>query len=144
MLAAASVAEPMAKPRQNARLCHIDEGLGAAAAGAAIAASMRDQCCCGGATGATASASPPSRSSQNATSDASAGSCARRRSTSRRSVGAEHAQHVFGGNEVAAVGRAYGVVVAHPSRQALSFNSPRRIQLFIVPSGTLMRAASSS
>ena len=57
---------------------------------------------------------------------------------------AEHAQHVFSGNELATVGRIYGVVLAHPSRQALSFNNPRLIQLFIVPSGTLMRAASSS
>ncbi len=51
----------------------------------------------------------------------------------------EHAQYVFGGNEIAVVRRIYGVVLAHPSRQALSFNSPRLIQLFMVPSGTLMR-----
>jgi len=36
-------------------------------------------------------------------------------------------------------GRQSGAARAHPSRQALSFNSPRLIQLFIVPSGTLMR-----
>ena len=111
---------PMPKARQNARLCHSD-ARSAAAAARPIAASMRDQACAGGATGATASASPPSRSSQNATSDASAGSCARRRSTSRRSSRAEHAQHVFGGDQLAAVGRTYGVVLAHASRQALQF-----------------------
>ena len=59
-------------------------------------------------------------------------------------LGPEHAQHIFSGDELAAVGRVDGVVVAHRSRQALSFNSPRRIQLFIVPSGTFMRAAKSS
>jgi len=62
MLAAASVAEAMAKPRQNARLCHTD-----GRAGVPMAASIRDHVTCGGATGATVSASPPSRSSQNAT-----------------------------------------------------------------------------
>src|SRR5215470_3567861 len=84
MLAAASDADAMLKPRQNARLCHNEPDL--AGAGAAIAPSMRDQALDGGVTGATVSASPPSRSSQNATSDASAGSSARRRSTSRRSA----------------------------------------------------------
>ena len=59
-------------------------------------------------------------------------------------LGAEHAQHVFGGNEIATGGRIHGVVGAHASRQVLSFSSPRRIQLFMVPSGTLIRVASSS
>src|SRR5262245_11654217 len=59
-------------------------------------------------------------------------------------VGSEHAQHIFSGDELAAVRRVNGVVVAHRSRQALSFNNPRRIQLFIVPRGTFMRAANSS
>ena len=85
MLAAASVAAPMPKPRQNARFCHSDDEVCRRSADAATAASIRDHAFGGGVTGATASASPPSRSSQNATSDASAGSCARRRSTSRRS-----------------------------------------------------------
>ena len=98
MLAAASVAEPMAKPRQNARLCHNDDGRDATAAGASIAASMRDQASGGGATGATASASPPSRSSQNATSEASAGSLRQASLDLAAFLGAEHAQHVFGGN----------------------------------------------
>src|SRR6478752_2193576 len=84
MLAAASVAAPMAKLRQNAMLCH-SEAAACGRASAAMAASICDHACGGGATGATASAMPPSRSSQNATSDASAGSCASRRSTSRRS-----------------------------------------------------------
>src|ERR1700704_371096 len=57
---------------------------------------------------------------------------------------AKHTQYVFGGDQIATGSRIYGVVRAHASRQALSFNSPRRIQLFMVPSGTLMRAASSS
>src|SRR5947208_2199359 len=78
MLAAASVADAMPKPRQNARLCHKDGGR-TVAAGAAMAAAIRDQAAGGGATGATLSASPPSRSSQNATSDASAGPCSMRR-----------------------------------------------------------------
>ena len=85
MLAAARVAEPMARLRQKARLCHNDEGRGAAVAGAATAASMRDHAFSGGVTGAIVSASPPSRSSQSATSAANAGSCSMRRSTSRRS-----------------------------------------------------------
>ncbi len=59
-------------------------------------------------------------------------------------LGPEHAQHVFGGVELAAVCRVDGVVVAHRSRQALSFNRARRIQLFIVPSGTFIRAANCS
>ena len=53
--------------------------------------------------------------------------------------GTEHAQYVFSGKELVGVGRIYGVVLIHRSRQVLSFNSPRLIQLFIVPSGTRMR-----
>jgi hypothetical protein len=59
-------------------------------------------------------------------------------------LGPEYAEHIFGGDELAAVCRVDGVVVAHRSRQALSFNRARRIQLFIVPSGTFVRAANCS
>ena len=60
-------------------------------------------------------------------------------------LGAEHTKDVFGREHAAFVLRCDMVdVVAHASRQVLSFNSPRRIQLFIVPSGTLMRSASCS
>src|SRR5262249_23480312 len=59
-------------------------------------------------------------------------------------VGPEHAQHILSGNDLAAFRRLDGIVVAHRSRQALSFSNPRRIQLFIVPRGTFKRAATSS
>src|SRR3981081_950519 len=71
MLAAANAAEPIAKLRQKARLCH---RLSRAVDGSRnrMARAMRVQARSGGATGATASASPPRRSSQNATSFAKA------------------------------------------------------------------------
>src|SRR3954453_11808996 len=54
----------------------------------------------------------------------------------------EHAEDVFAGDDrVAALGRVVMVGLAHCSRQVLSFISPRRIQLFMVPSGTSMRWA---
>ena len=59
-------------------------------------------------------------------------------------LGAEHAEHILGCGEIVAVATAYGVFVAHRSRHARSFNSPRLIQLFMVPSGTFAFAASSS
>ena len=59
-------------------------------------------------------------------------------------LGAQHAEHIFGCGEVVAVVTAYGVFVAHRSGHARSFNSPRLIQLFMVPSGTFAFAASSS
>ena len=51
---------------------------------------------------------------------------------------AEHAQHIFRGQRRAVVG-AYGALVAHRSRHSLSRSRLRRIQLFIVPSGTSIR-----
>ena len=98
----------------------------------------------GGSTGATSSARPPSRClpvrdlAREAPARARCGARprgaprarARRARIRRRRAWPSSAR--------------YGVVVAHRSRQSLSFNSPRRIQLFMVPSGTLMRSASSS
>ena len=112
--------------------------------GAPIAASMRAQACGGGATGGTASARPPRRSSQNATSEASAGSCARRRSTSRRSSAPSTPSTYSAATRLPPSAGPMVSSVAHASRQARSFNRPRLIQLFIVPSGTLMRSARSS
>src|SRR5215510_1290378 len=56
----------------------------------------------------------------------------------------EHAQRILG-REQFVFGQA-GMVecIAHCSRHAFSLNMARRIQLFIVPSGTLMRVARSS
>ena len=122
MLAAASVAEPMAKPRQNARLCHNDDGR--AAGGGRSPPRCATRHACGGATGATASASPPSRSSQNATSDASAGSCASRRSTSRRSSAPSTPSTYSAAIKVAAVGRAYGVVRRSSFETGSEFQQP--------------------
>ena len=153
MLAAARVAEAIPKLRQNARLCQTDGGLGETVE--TWAKPMETW------------ARPDRRF------DARPGGLRRRHRCHRigqpgepflpeRHLGgerrllreasfdlapllrAEHAQHVFSGNKLATVGRIYDVVLAHPSRQALSFNNPRLIQLFIVPSGTLMRTASSS
>src|SRR4029077_13138104 len=57
----------------------------------------------------------------------------------------EHAEHVLAGDDrIAALGRVGMVGLAHRSRQVLSFINPRRIQLFMVPSGTSMRWASCS
>src|SRR6516162_9446261 len=55
----------------------------------------------------------------------------------------KHAEHIFRG-EIAAIASVYAVRIAHRSRHALSFRSPRLIQLFMVPSGTLDLWASSS
>ena len=54
----------------------------------------------------------------------------------------QHAEHKLGGEQFV-VGHMVGHV-AHCSRQLLSLIIARRIQLFMVPSGTLMRAARSS
>ena len=68
----------------------------------------------------------------------------------RRAIGArQHAEGVFGGEQLV-LGQIFKrfaaivVGVAHCSRQLLSLIIARRIQLFMVPSGTLMRAARSS
>ena len=88
---------------------------------------------------------PPSRSSHSAISRANKGSLGHARLDLAPLLGAEHAEDVFGREHAAFVlGCDMVDVVAHASRQVLSFNSPRRIQLFIVPSGTLMRSASCS
>src|SRR6185312_9923 len=56
----------------------------------------------------------------------------------------QNAECVFGRNELV-LGEAVMIrAVAHCSRQVLSLIIARLIQLFIVPSGTLIRAASSS
>ena len=57
---------------------------------------------------------------------------------------AEDAEHVFGRDQLVAFLLNDGAIVGHRSRQSLSFSKPRRIQLFMVPSGTFMRSASSS
>src|SRR5581483_1740767 len=57
--------------------------------------------------------------------------------------GIEHAKHVFGRGEIA-VFAGDGRIVAHACRQLLSFINPRRMILFMVPSGMSARRASSS
>src|SRR5579883_1357722 len=57
---------------------------------------------------------------------------------------AQHAEHILGRGELLAFRLQFVAVVGHRSRQSLSFIRPRLIQLFMVPSGTRMRSASSS
>ena len=141
MLAVASAPAPMPKARQNSRLFHNDAGLRGGRADRRVdpRPGLRRRRDRRHRLGEPAEALLPERH------------FGRKRRLLRKAsfdlaplLRAQHAQHVFGGDQVAAVGRTYGVVLAHASRQALSFNRPRLIQLFIVPSGTLMRSASSS
>ena len=63
----------------------------------------------------------------------------------RRAIGArQHAERIFGGEQFVVGQGAMVAGVAHCSRQLFSLIMARRIQLFMVPSGTLMRAAKSS
>jgi hypothetical protein len=144
MLAAASAAEAMAKVRQKARLCQSPARSGAGFNAADSRASMPSQTAAGGATEGTPSANLPRRASQKATSAAKQGSLASRNSARRRSCRPEHAKHIFGSGQVVMVARTNGVFIAHRSRHVLSFNSPRLIQLFMVPSGTRAFSANSS
>ena len=105
---------------------------------------MPAQTLAGGTTAGTDSANPPRRVSQNATSAREFGLARHAELRGAPILGAEHAEHIFGCGEVVTVVTAYGVFVAHRSRHARSFNSPRLIQLFMVPSGTFAFAASSS
>ena len=59
-------------------------------------------------------------------------------------VAIEHTEGVFGGEQLVLGKTAMVEGLAHRSRHAFSLIIARRIQLFMVPSGTLMRAASSS
>ncbi len=56
----------------------------------------------------------------------------------------QHAERIFGREQFVLGHAAMVDNVGHCSRQAFNLIIARRIQLFIVPSGTLMRAASSS
>ena len=56
---------------------------------------------------------------------------------------AEHPEHILGRDELVVLSLRRPVV-GHRSRHSLSLASPRLIQLFIVPSGTPDRSASSS
>ena len=51
----------------------------------------------------------------------------------------EQPERIFGGEQVLLFG---GSGIAHDCRHSRSRSSPRRIQLFMVPSGTAARAAS--
>ena len=56
----------------------------------------------------------------------------------------EHAQRILGCEQFVFGQAAMVEGVAHCSRHAFSLNMARRIQLFMVPSGTFMRVARSS
>ena len=56
----------------------------------------------------------------------------------------QHAERVLCGEQLVVRQTAMVECVAHCSRQAFNLIIARRIQLFMVPSGTVMRAASSS
>ena len=56
----------------------------------------------------------------------------------------KHAKRVLSGEQLVVRQTAMVECVAHCSRHAFSLIIARRIQLFMVPSGTVMRAASSS
>ena len=105
---------------------------------------MASHTCGGGETSAISPAQGASRCSHSATMRAKL----RSRSSSlcgRRAIGArQHAERVFGGEQFVVGQGAMVVGVAHCSRQLFSLIMARRIQLFMVPSGTLMRAAKSS
>ena len=59
-------------------------------------------------------------------------------------LGSQHTEHILCRGEIAVLAGTYCVFIAHRSRHALSFNSPRLIQLFMVPSGTLAFSANCS
>ena len=145
MQRAAIAAEPMAKPRQNARLCHNP-------------ARLADRWC--RRADCRFDARPGLRRGRdgfNLVGEATQALFPERDLAREIGIlveplrklapilGIEHAEHVFGGRDLAVVlGSVLMVDIAHRSRQVLNFISPRLIQLFIVPSGTFMRSASCS